>query len=92
MFYSDLGTIFASGNLHTAFNGFTTDHKCNKFCNFFSLPTDYATWVTQFPKGGEALPLSYLEQLDGLKDLDGEELREVDEDGEADMEISSAAT
>jgi len=41
---SKLGLIFAEGNLQSGFSGFEKDHKCNKFCEFFQLPTDYAEW------------------------------------------------
>jgi len=39
---SDLGLIFADGNLITGFNNFEKDHKCNKYCRYFDLSTEYS--------------------------------------------------
>jgi len=41
MTFSDLGLIFAGGNLMKGFNNFEKDHKCNKYCQYFKLPTEY---------------------------------------------------
>ncbi|KAI0089514.1 hypothetical protein BDY19DRAFT_905830 [Irpex rosettiformis] len=40
-----LGPIFASGNLPNAYETFETQHKCNRYCQFFNLPTDYENWT-----------------------------------------------
>jgi hypothetical protein len=42
--FRELGYIFAEGNLPETFKSFETDHMCNRFCQTFGLPTDYAKW------------------------------------------------
>ncbi len=45
-YYHDslLGSIFAGGNLPNSYNAFEKEHRCNKYCRFFRLPTDYNNW------------------------------------------------
>ncbi len=42
--YRKLGVLFASGNLPKAHESFEEQHKCNRYCRFFELPTDYDKW------------------------------------------------
>ncbi|KAG6818633.1 hypothetical protein H0H93_003300 [Arthromyces matolae] len=42
-----LGDIFAEGNLPEAHENFEKHHRCNKFCKYFELPTDYDIWESQ---------------------------------------------
>ncbi|KAJ7695732.1 hypothetical protein B0H17DRAFT_930365 [Mycena rosella] len=41
---SELGNIFAEGNVSSGYQSFERDHVCNEFCKFFDLRTDYADW------------------------------------------------
>jgi hypothetical protein len=41
IYISDLGHIFAEGNIPATFQSFETDHVCNRFCMRFGLPADY---------------------------------------------------
>ncbi|KAJ7699616.1 hypothetical protein B0H17DRAFT_1049036 [Mycena rosella] len=41
---SELGNIFAEGNVSSGYQSFERDHVCNEFCKFFDLRTDYANW------------------------------------------------
>ena len=36
--------LFASGNMASSFLSFERTHECNKFCEFFEIPSDYNTW------------------------------------------------
>jgi len=45
--YSDLGYIFADGNLPGNHQSFEKNHKCNHFCEFFKVPTNYGIWELQ---------------------------------------------
>ncbi|PSS01014.1 hypothetical protein PHLCEN_2v4080, partial [Hermanssonia centrifuga] len=42
--FSGLGVIFASGNLPEAHRSFESQHQCNRFCQYFQVPTDYSSW------------------------------------------------
>ncbi|KII92464.1 hypothetical protein PLICRDRAFT_103155 [Plicaturopsis crispa FD-325 SS-3] len=37
----ELGMIFSSGNIPAAHDHFEATHPCNKFCQYFNVPTDY---------------------------------------------------
>jgi hypothetical protein len=45
--HSELGNIFAGGNLPQGHENFEKDHVCNKFCKFFDVPTDYEIWESR---------------------------------------------
>jgi hypothetical protein len=44
---SELGNVFAGGNLPQGHEYFEKDHLCNKFCTFFDIPTDYKIWESR---------------------------------------------
>ncbi|KIL61170.1 hypothetical protein M378DRAFT_82873 [Amanita muscaria Koide BX008] len=45
---SELGVIFAEGNVPSIHSNFEKQHHCNNFCKWFGLPTDYnsESWST----------------------------------------------
>ncbi|GLB40067.1 hypothetical protein LshimejAT787_0705770 [Lyophyllum shimeji] len=40
----ELEVIFADGNIPSIHANFEESHRCNHFCRWVSLPTDYALW------------------------------------------------
>lgn len=42
--HSDLGPIFATGNLPDAYRSFETEHDCNEYCRFYRVPGNYSEW------------------------------------------------
>ncbi|KAJ7265655.1 hypothetical protein C8J57DRAFT_1069332, partial [Mycena rebaudengoi] len=43
----EVGSVFVDGNVASGYASFELDHKCNDFCQFFKLPTDYSNWAQQ---------------------------------------------
>ncbi|KAF5377829.1 hypothetical protein D9615_006831 [Tricholomella constricta] len=41
---SALGVIFADGNVPSSHENFEINHRCNHFCEFFEVPSDYDLW------------------------------------------------
>ncbi|KAI0062958.1 hypothetical protein BV25DRAFT_1785364, partial [Artomyces pyxidatus] len=39
----DLGPLFGQGNVVNTHHRFEAEHRCNKFCKYFDIPTEYKT-------------------------------------------------
>ncbi|KAJ6537556.1 hypothetical protein DFH09DRAFT_1369095 [Mycena vulgaris] len=86
---SELGAIFAEGNISSGFASLEQDHICNEFCTFFQLRIDYQDWPTDsespLSKSPESPPDRSQRNDGGIEASDGPFLNTL----QSDMDISA---